>query len=181
MRARIALAAAALGALALAVPSALAAPAPPTLDGKKITKLEFKGNGGLQNNADNPAPEACEAPRCALLPFVYNPAKGVPGGVMFTITWDNLASDMDLYLVEVGKSGNIDIGHCASLTTTSPKESFYAPVGLMKKGKTYALAVDYYRSINDNVKGTVTMPADNSVKTTVPANVDSLGAVNCTL
>ncbi len=180
MRIRLTVAAATLGALALALPSALAAPAPPTLDGKKVTKLEIKGNGGLQNNADNPAPETCEMPRCTMLPFVYNPAKGVAGNVMFTLKWDNLASDMDLYLAEVGKSANIDIGHCAS-AGASTTESFYAPVGTMKKGKTYALVIDYYRSLNDNVVGTVSMPSDNKVKTTVPANVDSLASLNCTM
>ena len=180
MRTRLVLTAAVLGAVSLLLPAATAASAPPTLDGKKVKTLEIKASGGLQNNVDNPAPETCVAPRCTMLPFVYNPAKGVAGNVMFTVTWGNLASDMDLYLAEVGKSGNTDIGHCAS-AGASTTEKFYAPVGTMKKGKTYALVIDFYRSINDNVTGTVEMPADNAVKTTVPANVDSLAALNCTM
>lgn len=181
MRTRLVLAAALLGALSMLLPSALAAPATPTLDGKKVKTLTIKGNGGLQSNVDNPAPEVCAAPRCMLLPFVYNPAKGVKGDVMFTVTWESLAADMDLYVVEVGKSGNTDIGHCASVTTTGAHEKYFMPAGTMKKGKTYGLAVDFYRSVNDNVVGTVEMPAANSVATSVPSNVDSIGAINCTL
>lgn len=181
MRTRLVLATAALGALALVVPAAVAAPAPVTLDGKKVKTLTLKGNGGLQNNVDNPAPEVCVAPRCALLPFVYNPAKGVKGDVMFDVKWDNLASDMDLYVVEVGKSANVDIAHCASVTTTGAHEKLFLAAGTLKKGKTYALAIDYYRSVNDKVVGTIEMPSADKVAKTVPANVDGFFATNCTL
>ncbi len=180
MRTRLVLAAAVLGAVSLLLPSAVAAPGPAVLDGKKVKTLQIKGNGGLQANADNPVPDACPAGRCIMLPFVYQPAKGVPGGVLFTLKWDNAPSDMDLYVAEVSKSSFVEIGNCASLGP-SPTESFYAPVGTLKKGKTYALLIDFYRSLNDNVVGTVSMPAANTVKTTVPNNVDAVADLNCTL
>lgn len=180
MRNRLVLAAAVLGALALAAPHALAAPAPKTLDGKSVKKLTISATSNLQNNADNPAPESCVAPRCVMLPFVFAPAKGVPGNVMFTLTWGNVASDLDLYVAEVGKNGtNIEVGNCASLG--GPQERFYAPTGTLKRGKTYALVIDFYRSINDTAKGTIEMPAADAVKKPVPANVDSVADVNCTL
>jgi len=182
MRTRLMLAAAAVGALTLALPAAIAAPATPVLDGKKVTKLEIKGNGGMQANADNPVPAACPAGRCIMLPFVYAPAKGVPGGVLFQLKWDNaVASDMDLYVAEVGKSGSLtEIGNCASFGPAA-RESYYTPAGTLKKGKTYALLIDFYRSVNDNVVGTVTMPAANPIPKTTPANVDGVADLNCTL
>ncbi len=180
MRPRLVLAAAVLGAVSLVLPSASAAPAPPTLDGKKVTTLTVKGNGGLQVNNDNPVPDACPAGRCLQLPFVYQPAPGVDGGVMFKVTWDNAASDMDLYVAEVLKSGFKEVGHCAGGTPT-PGERLYVAAGTMRKGKTYALLIDVFRSVNDNVVGTVSMPAKDDIPTAVPANVENLQHVNCTL
>jgi len=182
MRTRLALATAVLGALALAAPHALAAPAPKTLDGKAVKTMSITATSDLQNNADNPVPARCDAPRCAMLPFIYSPAKGVKGDVMFTLTWGSMTSDIDLYLAEVGKNGNnTKIANCGGAGPQA-QERIFAPAGTMKRGKTYALVVDFYRSINDTAKGTIEMGVPSTQKSTVPANADSaVLPINCTL
>ena len=186
MRSRLVLATTALAAVALVVPTALAAPAPPVMDGKKVKELVLKANGGLQDHDDDTASLEssdrvnCEKPRCEVLTFVYKPAKGVKDGLMFTATWTNPASDIDLYVAQVGKRGDrTDIGHCGGAATTS--ERVYIPASSLKPGKTYALIADMYRSVNEDVTAKVNF-GPNEVKTTVPAEADALVyPVNCTL
>jgi hypothetical protein len=187
MRNRLVLAAAAFSALALAVPAALAAPATPVMDGKKVKELVLKANGGVQTHDDDNADVLgtsdrvnCAAPRCAILKFVYKPAKGVKDGLMFTATWTNPASDIDLYVGEVGKSGDkTEVAHCGGAATTS--ESLYVATDNLKPGKTYALVADMFRSVNEDVTAKVAFGSD-AVKKTVPAEADGLVyPVNCTL
>lgn len=180
MRTRLLVTAALLGAVSLGLPAAFAASPTPTLDGKKVTTLSIKATSDLQNNADNPAPETCVAPRCVMLPFVYNPAKGVKGDVMFTLNWTNPASDLDLYVAEVGKNSNTKVLSCGTFTTAKNQEKIFAPVGTLKKGKTYALVIDFYRSINDTGTGTLTMPSADTTPTTVPSAAEAV-KVNCGL
>lgn len=178
MRTRLLLVTAALGVLALALPSAVAAPPPPTLDGKTVKKLSITAKSDLQNNADNPVPESCVAPRCAMLPFVYNPAKGVKGDILFTLNWTSPVSDLDLYVAEVGKSSNTQVLSCGTFTTVKNQEKIFAPAGTLKKGKTYALVIDFYRSNSDTATGTLEMPGKDSTVTTIPSNADRL-KINC--
>src|SRR4051812_40173053 len=120
MRNRLVLATAALGDVVVAVP-ALAAPAAPVLDGKKTTKLSMTASGGVQDNDKDTADISgadradCSATRCAKLVFTYKPAKGVKGDSLFTVSWTNPASDIDLYVAEVAKDGSTsEVGdtHC---------------------------------------------------------------------
>ncbi|MCW2735640.1 hypothetical protein [Nocardioides sp.] len=185
MRNRLVLAAAALSALALAAPAALAGPATPTLDGKKTTKLTVSLAGGLQDNDKDAADLSgadradCAAPRCGVLKFVFKPAAGVKADTLFNIKWTNPASDIDLYVAEVGKSGMSDVAHCGGIGNTS--ETVFIPAGTFKPGKTYALVADFFRSVNETVTGTVTMPAA-APSAPVPAAADSaVYPVNCTL
>jgi hypothetical protein len=184
MRKRLVLTAAAFAALALATPSALAAPTP-VLDGKKVTKLTKAFDAGLQDHDQDAADISgadradCAPPRCGVLKFVYKPAKGVKADTLFNITWTNPASDFDLYVAEVGKSGMSDVAHCGGVGNTT--ETVFIPAGTFKVGKTYALVADFFRSVNDTVTGTITMPAA-APAAPVPATADGLVyPVNCTL
>jgi hypothetical protein len=188
MRKRLVLSAAIFSAVAMAVPAALASSSTPVLDGKKVTKLTLSASGGLQSNDKDQASLTttdradCTAPRCAALPFVYQPAKGVSGDTAYAISWTNPASDFDLYVAEVSKSGSrTTVAKCGGGAGTS--EKVFVPAGTLKAGKTYALVVDFYRSVNDTVNGTVEMPGTNGVKSTVPSAVETQTqqAVNCTL
>jgi hypothetical protein len=190
VKVRLVSAAVLAGALALSTVGAQAAPK--TLDGKKTKVLTFKVAGGLQTHdsdmvTDSASLEArdradCTAPRCAKLPFVYKPAKGVKGNVAFQISWTNAASDFDLYVAIVNKDGSTsDIGHCGGTTGTA--EKLYLDAGNFKAGKSYALVVDFYRSVNDTVTGTVTMPGTDQVKKTLPdpGGFGITDSANCSL
>jgi hypothetical protein len=170
-----------------------ASAAPKTLDGKKIKTLTLSASGGLQDHDDSnvtdlphvldtlPDRADCKAPRCAKLPFVYKPAKGVKGDVMFAITWSNPLTDYDLYVAEVDRDGtttSVGAFHCGGTGGTS--EKVFVPRGTFKAGKTYAMVVDFYRSVNDTVHGTVTM-GPSTVSHPVPAQADGLlFPINCT-
>jgi hypothetical protein len=198
MRTRLLLAPVLIGALAAMTVSADAATK--TMDGKKVKKLSITAAGGAQSNdgwavydavaiADqdlaDQLPEQlrrndvdCKPPVCARLPFVYKPAKGVKGGLMFTATWSNPASDIDLYVVEVAKDGSAtDVGHCAQFGTTS--EKVYLPPSEIRSGRTYALVMIFFRSFNETATGTVEINVPSSIKNTValptfgdPLNLD---------
>jgi hypothetical protein len=192
MRARLVVAPLLVGALAVMTVGASAAPK--TLDGKKVKQLTLTASGGLQDNDSTNVTEAlttpdradCSAPRCAKLPFVWKPAKGVSGDVMFTITWSNPLTDYDLYVAEVARDGStstLEDQSCASSGGTS--EKVFVTKDKFKPGHTYAMVVDFYRSVNDTVHGTVQMGAKNTIPGTVPAQYDghfpgTLVKVNCT-
>ncbi len=183
---KIRLITAAVVAAGLAVSVSGAQAATPTLDGKKVKSLSLTASGGAQSNdKDQVALEssdrlACAAPRCAKLTFTYAPAKGLSNAdLMFTATWANPASDIDLYVGELDKRGNAtDIGHCGGTGTTS--EKVFIPKSALKAGKTYVVVVDFFRSVNETATGKVEIGVPNSIKSTVPAAVDAaLFPVNC--
>lgn len=192
MRSRLLLASALVGALAVTTTGAHAAT--PTLDGKKVKKLTLTASGGLQDHDETNVTEAldapdradCTAPRCAKLKFVWKPAKGVKGNVMFTITWSNPLSDYDLYVAEVARDGStstLEGQVCGSIGSTG--EKVYVTKDKFKPGKTYAMVVDFYRSVNDTVKGTVAMGVASTITHTVPDEYDgqfpgTLIKINCT-
>jgi len=186
MRTRLALAAAAVGAAALAMPSALAAPAPATLDGKKVKVLKLVADAPRQSNDASPATDAatgydryqCEAPRCAVVPFVYKPAKGVKADIAMSLTWASTASDFDLYLMQIDKTGRTKLFNCGGSAGNS--EKIFIPAGSLKAGKTYAMLVDFYRTPGEKVTAQLEMPGKDATAKTVPANVDDLALVNCT-
>jgi len=186
MRTRLVLGAAALSALALAAPTALAAPAPATLDGKKVTKLTLEATTTAQTHDDGLVSDQvtgldrmqCESPRCAVLPFVYKPAKGVKGDVMFTLKWSSPGSDFDLYVVSVDKNGRTKLASCGGSAGSS--EKVFLTADNFKKGKTYALLADFYRTPGEKVTGTVEMPGTNTIPSNVPEPVDSAALINCT-
>jgi hypothetical protein len=177
MRPRLVLAATALAAVGLVAPNALAAPTP-TMDGKKVKELVLKANGGanshdtdLVTSVKTPVDRYnCPATRCATLKFVYKPAKGVKDGLLFSLKWTNPASDLDLFVGQVGKNGDVsEVAACGGAGTAS--EQVYLSAAELKPGKTYVLIADFYRSLNENVTGKVAFGA-NTMKTTVPGQVD---------
>lgn len=185
MKIRLLTAAAVTGVLTLATVGAHAAT--PVLDGKKVKVLTLTTVAAPQDHdADlvtgslgtGPARVSCVAPRCARLPFRYQPAKGVTGNVAFLLTWTVPVADIDLYVAEIGKDGSsTQLAGCGASFGTS--EKIYLPAASFKPGKTYALIADFYRTVNETVKASVTMPGSSAMKTTVPANVDNLQKVNC--
>ncbi len=187
MRSRLVLAAAALGAVALVAPHASAAAAPKTLDGKKVTTLTQVADAPMQaNDADiaggNPTESRlqCAPPRCSVLPFVYAPAKGVKADILFTVTWTNDLSDVDLYVAEVGKKGvKTLIANCGG--SAGKSEKVFLPAGSLKKGKTYALIADFYRTPGEKVTSKIEMPGKDTVSKLVPAALEGVQKTNCTL
>ena len=186
MKTRLVTATVLAGALALSVSGAQAAT--PVLDGKKVKTLTLKSTPTAQDNdsdlvtglAGGPERVACAAPRCARLPFVFKPAKGVTGNVAFTTSWSVPAEDMDLYVAQVLKDGSAsEIAHCGASVGTG--EKIVLPASTFKPGKTYALIVDFYRATGQSVTSTVSFPGSAAVSSTVPADVDDLQPTNCGL
>ena len=185
MRHRLVLAAAALGGLALLVPSATAASKPVILDGKKVKVIKIAADAPMQSNDASLASDdatgydryQCEAPRCAVAPFVYSPAKGVKADIAMTLTWGNIASDFDLYLMQIDKTGRTKLLNCGGFYGTS--EKIFIPAGTLKSGKTYAMLVDFYRTPGEKITAELTMPGKDTTAKTVPANVDDLTNLNC--
>lgn len=185
MRMRILVAAAVAAGLAAAPVAGAAGPA--VLDGKKTKVLTLTADGGVQDH-DVDAAEIiegsdrvnCSAPRCAVLPFVFSPAKGVSGGAMFTLTWASPLSDFDLYVAQVGSNGRrTQIASCGGVGTTS--EKIYVAPGVLKAGKTYALVADFYRSAAEKATAKVEFPAKSTVSKDVPADAEVVYPINCTL
>lgn len=187
MKVRLVTAATIAGALALSVSGAQAAA--PTLDGKKIKVLTMKAVGAAQDHDSafvtgsaglDPERVDCAMPRCARLDFIYKPAKGVKGDVAFELKWTVPASDIDLYVAEIAKDGSAtELAACGASVGTS--EKVFLASSNFKAGKKYALIADFYRTANEAVTGTVTMPGTNTVKTSAPAAVDDKQKVNCGL
>lgn len=185
MKTRLVTATVLAGALALSVSGAQAAT--PVLDGKKVKTLTLKSTPTAQDNdadlvtglVDGPERVACSAPRCARLPFVFKPAKGVKGDLAFTTSWTVPGEDMDLYVAQILKDGSAtEVAHCGASAGT--KETLVLPASTFKAGKTYALIVDFYRTTGQSVTSTVTFPSSAKAPATLPADSDALGA-NCGL
>ncbi|MGB8652219.1 MAG: hypothetical protein WCD35_16340 [Mycobacteriales bacterium] len=186
MKARYVTAAALVAALVAGTSGAQAAY--PVLDGKRVKVLTLTASGGVQDNDKEMASlspsdrVSCTAPRCSRLTFTYLPAKGVRNrDLMFSVTWTNPASDIDLYVAEVARNGDSsEVGHCAG--AGQPSEKVFVKASALKPGKTYALIVDWFRSINETAHAKVEIGVPSSIKTTVPAAVESQTQnVNCTL
>ena len=179
MRTRLLAAAVACGALAL--PHAAQAGRTPVLDGKKVKALtatftpkaqvhdqEFVSGGDRVN---------CASDRCGTIPFVFQPAKGVKGDLVFTISWGASGSDFDLYAVEYAKNGSAgQIATCGAFAGTS--EKVVVPSSDLRPGKKYGLLVNYYRVTSDKVTASVTFPGTTTT-TTLPT--DSAQAEGCGL
>jgi hypothetical protein len=192
MRNRLVLVPVLVAGLALGLTNAQAATK--TLDGKKVKTLTLTAAGGTQDHdetnvtevLDAPDRADCESPRCAKLTFIWKPAKGVKGDVLFSITWSNPLSDYDLYVAEVAKDGTTTTladQSCGGTGGTS--EKVFVTKDKFKAGRTYAMVVDFYRSVNDTVKGTVQMGVKSTLKHPVPDQYDgqfpgTLFKVNCT-
>lgn len=185
MKTRLLTAATLAGALALTLTGAEAAT--PTLDGKKVKVLTLKATASAQDHDSDfvtgsagldPERVACTPPRCARLDFVYKPAKGVAGNILFEAKWTVPAEDMDLYVAEIDKYGDAtELASCGASAGTS--EKVFVDRSLLKAGHKYAMIVDFYRTANESVTATATMPATNTVKTTAPAQIDNVQKINC--
>lgn len=188
MKVRLVTAATIVGALALSMSGAQAAPAK-VLDGKKVKVLTLKAVGAPQDHDSafvtgsaglDPERVECAMPRCARMDFVYKPAKGVRGDLAFAANWTVPAADIDLYVAEIAKDGSAsELASCGASVGTS--EKIFLDRTNFKPGKRYAVIVDFYRTANEAVTATVTMPGTNTVKATAPAAVDDNQKVNCGL
>ncbi len=170
---------------AIAVGSSGAQAATPTMDGKKVKALRVTATSGIEEHDKDLAgsssePVECGKPRCVRLPFVYQPAKGVKGGLMFTATWKTPGTDIDLFVGEVDKKGRTTlVTSCAS--SGPPSEKVYLAPSQLRPGRTYVMVLDFFRAVNETVEGKVEINVPSSVKTTVPAKVDGLKKINCTI
>jgi hypothetical protein len=162
--------------LSVSVPSNAAST--PVLDGKRVKKITAKGSGGLQEHDDDAANSNnradCKMPRCFRIDFIYAPAKGVSGNILFRINWTNPASDLDLYVADA-KNG--DKAHCGGVGGTG--EQLVLPARSFKVGKKYSLVADFFRSVNDTVTATVEFPTKAVTGTTVPTEAEAVYPLNC--
>jgi len=153
----------AVAALGFALPSH--AEAPKVLDGKKVTKLEVKSNGGNQQHdvesaatgfglLGSSSPYKCVAPTaCLRYDFVFKP-DGITGNVVFRTAWVNRQSDMDLYVYD--KAGK-EVAHCGAGVGVGEAVSIAGDK--LVSGDKYTVIVNYYRSFGDDVTTTVEFPA----------------------
>ena len=162
----------------------------PTLDGKKTKTLSTTFTPTPQSHDSDLITDQvksstdrtmCTAPRCGWMPFVFKPAKGVKGGMAFTITWSVPGEDIDLYVAEVAKDGSSggEVAHCGASAGTS--ERIQLSSSDFKAGKKYALIADFYRSTGGKVTATIAFPGTTSIKTTAPSTVDGALPINCGL
>jgi len=171
------------GGLLLSVSGAEAAT--PVMDGKKVKVLKITGTSGVEEHdvdltGTGPDPIDCGKPRCLRLQFVYKPAKGIKGGLMFTAKWSTPGTDIDLFVGEVGKNGRATrIAACAS--TGPPSEKLFLAPSALRSGRTYVMVLDFFRAVNEKVTGTVEMTSKSTVAITMPAKAESVKKVNCTL
>jgi hypothetical protein len=182
-------AAALTGGLLLSVSGAEAAT--PVMDGKKVRAIDVvrvaktQANDAEQVTSAVPGKEvdyfACPATKCSLTRFVYKPAKGVKGGLLFTMTWANPLSDFDLYIGKVEKNGTVsEMGDCANVGRAS--EKFFLAANQLTSGSTYVMSMYYFRSIaDDKVTGKIQINVPSTIPTTVPAKADDVADLNCTL
>ena len=192
MQARLVLAAAICGTLALTMSGVHAAT--PVLDGKKVKTLTLKAASGVQDHdsdlvtetAKDPLGEGpgvdrakCKPPRCAALTFVYKPAKGVRSDIGFALSWSVPTDDMDLYVAEVTRGVRSTVANCGAGVGTS--EKIVLPYGTLRPGRTYALVADFYRAANATVTATVTLPNKVKPATTPATSTDEFFPVNCGL
>jgi hypothetical protein len=166
MRVRPLIAAAAVAVIAATIPAQAATP---TLDGKKVKTLTFKGTTTPQSNdvdlvtdvaAAGPMPVRpddymhCPATRCFTWKFLYKPAKGVRSGpVSVKLAWTIPVQDIDLYVFDAKTGG--DAGHCGASAGTSETVT----IDPATPGHTYYVVADQYRSVPDTVTATVQFPA----------------------
>lgn len=181
MKIRLVLVAALAGGLLASVSGAQAAP--PVLDGKKVKVLTKTGVGPATTAHPVSFDEiACEDDtKCLRLPFVYAPAKGVKGDLLFTATWTNPAADFDVYIIETNPKNKAEsvVGRCASALTTS--EKVFLPASSLRPGRHYRMVVGYYLPLGDTVKTKVQIAVPSTIPNTVPAQADEVHRTNCTL
>lgn len=167
--------------------------ATPTLDGKRVKALAATYHPAAQANDTNlatdglPAPVGtdpdrfnCSGARCGRLTFLYAPARGVRGGLMFRTTWSSPTTDVDLYVVELDKYGEGSrIDSCGGSGGTS--ETVYVPAGELRAGHRYAIVNDWFRiTPGETVKTSVAFPSRDTSATTIPAAADPLN-LDCSL
>jgi hypothetical protein len=181
VKVRLALATALAGGLLVSMSGAQAGP--PVMDGKKVKVLNKSAVGPATTQHLAAFDEVtCEDPtKCLTLPFVYKPAKGVKGDLMFTATWTNPAADFDLYVIEVDpkKKTETMIAQCATAPFT--KERVFISAKDLRPGRIYRMVVGFYLPLGDTVKTSVQIGVPNTIPTTVPAAVDAENATNCAL
>lgn len=181
MKLRLAIAAALAAGLALSVSGAQAAT--PVMDGKRVKTLTMKNAPGTKQHQEAflsyDATTCRDKVLCPKLTFLYNPARGAKGGLMFTTTWTNPASDIDISVVQYDRRGNgTVVGSCGGFGNTT--EKVYLSSRELKKGTKYALVVHMFRAVEEkSIISKVQMGVRSTVKTTVPDDADF--AINCTL
>ncbi len=164
----------AVAALGLALPSH--AEEPKKLDGDKNKKIEVKATAGQQLHDDELITEAgpgaaCGPERCLKVPFKFDPVAGATGDVVFHITWGQTGTDMDLSVVDAAGK---DIATCGMFYGSG--EITKVPSADLKKGETYTLIADFYRTAGDEVTATVEFPGSYTDSGTTPFDF-----VNCGL
>lgn len=201
MRTRLVLVPAVLAGLVLSLSGAEAATK--TMDGKKVKSLTITANGGAQDNdgwlvydavalaeegiedelpeqLHRVQPEDCtKPPLCANLDFIYKPAKGIKGGLMFTTTWANPASDIDIAVVQYEKDGSrTKLASCGGFGSAT--EKLYLAPSELKPGRKYALVIQFFRSFNETVTGKVQINVPSTMKSTFTLPVLGDPGLNCT-
>lgn len=184
MKFRLALATALAGGLLVSMSGAQAAP--PVMDGKKVKVLKKSATVAATTAQPTGFDEiVCEDPtKCLTLPFVYKPAKGVKGDLLFTATWTNPAADFDLYVVEIDpkKKTETTVGRCATAPLAS--EKVFLSAKELRPGRHYRMVVGFYLPLGDTVNAKVEIAVPNTIPTTAPDAVENSAAehkINCSL
>ncbi|MCA1822838.1 MAG: hypothetical protein ABR520_06780 [Mycobacteriales bacterium] len=177
MRTRVAAAVAATLAL---LPIAQSHAGGPVLDGKKRTKIEWTGTMTPQQNVTTVMgydPTTCTPADCAVKGFVFKPAKGVTGNILFAIKWTIPNEDVDLFIIDA--KGGI-VAQCAGFGGTG--EALILPQDTLVAGKSYQAVAHYFLTAQDTVKGIVEFPtAETTNFKGVPQPDPTVGQVLCVL
>lgn len=151
---------AAAAALALTAAAVVAAPqafaGPRVLDGKAVRHLHLVQEAPPGAAAADPTAAqvaSCNAPACARITFVYQPAKGVkaPLSVSERNFWA-VAGDEDLYLMQ----GSTVVASCTGFTSSARYLS--VPASALRSGTTYSAVMYYSHEIGESTSMDVDLP-----------------------
>ena len=140
----------------------------PVLDGQKRKTITWTGTMTPQQSVQTVSgydPTTCTPTDCAVKGFVFKPAKGVTGNLLFAIKWTVPVEDVDLFVID---SKGAVVAQCAGFGGNG--EALVVPMEDLKSGKSYTAVAHYFISAQDTLNGIIEFPTAFASKP--PPSVD---------
>ena len=149
----------------------------PVVDGKRVTHLDWTAQSGVNTPSEQDIyygvnSSTCRPPRCDRHPFVWQPAKGVTGNILFATKWTFPGEDYDLSLVNSRGAGIV-----SCYGTGGTGEAIVVPASKLVPGQTYTVVTSFTTSVPDTMHNTLEFPTQ-ATQTQTPLDLIGFG---CTL